>query len=130
MKDAIAWALIVAFGAAAVLGIYGIVRDILHAPPVPQCLSAQCGLRMSLDGSALVIESPKPAAYKIFVNGTQVWPCPVCIERGRLTVPLNWQFAEVEVSCRGTWRLYVVRLSNGTYAFAWDGKLSRGVCIS
>ena len=131
MKDAIAWALIVGLGGAAFLGIYTIVLDILHNPPTPQSPPAQCGLSMSLDGQALVVESPKPAAYKVLVNGTQVWPCPECVERGRLAVPLGWQFAEVEVLCRCGARLsyYVVRLRNGTYAFAWDGKMSRSVCI-
>jgi len=85
---------------------------------------------MSLYDSTLVVESQKPAAYKILVNGTQVWPCPECVERGRLAAPLGWQFAEVEVLRQGKWRLYAVRLSNGTYAFAWDGKMSRSVCIS
>jgi len=100
-----------------------------HIASTPQSPPAQCGLRMSLDGQALVVESRLPAAYKVLVNGTQVWPCPECVERGRLAVPLGWQFAEVEVSRQGKWRLYAVRLSNGTYAFAWDGRKARSVCI-
>jgi len=91
--------------------------------------TAQCGLRMSLDGPVLLIESLKPAAYKVLINGTQVWPCPVCIERGRLAVPLGGPFAEVEVARESKRQLYVVRLSNGTYAFAWDGHMARSVCI-
>ena len=102
-----------------------------HIASTPQCLSAQCGLSMSLYDSTLVIESQEPAAYKIFVNGTQVWPCPECVERKRLAVPLGWQFAEVEVLCRCGARqsYYVVRLRNGTYAFAWNGQMVKGVCI-
>jgi len=61
---------------------------------------AQCGLRMSLYG----------------------W-------RGCLVAPLGGQLAEVEVSRHGAWRLYVVLMYNGTYALAWDGKLSRSICI-
>jgi len=92
--------------------------------------TAQCGLRMSLDGSTLFMWSQKPAAYKVLINGTQVWPCPVCIERGRLAVPLGGPFAEVAVATPlGARKLYAARLSNGTYVFAWDGKKAKSVCI-
>jgi len=108
-------------------GLAPLVRPPTHALPAQY---AQCGLRMSLDGSALVIEGQLPAAYKVLVNGSQVWPCPECIERGRLAVLLGGPFAEVEVSRESRRWLYVVRLSNGTYAFAWDGKFAKSVCIS
>jgi len=86
---------------------------------------------MSLDDSMFFMWSQKPAAYKVLINGTQVWPCPVCIERGYLGVPVDWSFAEVEVLQRGDrWVYYAVRLSNGTYVFAWDGKMTKSVCIS
>jgi len=109
--------------------IYGAALHFSHVSSTQQVSPPQCGLSMSLDGPTLFIRGQLPAAYKILINGSQVWPCPKCIEHGYLAVPLGWQFAEVEVLRHDTWRLYVVRLSNGTYAFAWDGKMSRSVCI-
>jgi len=100
------------------------IFSIQKAPP------ARRYLRASLDGSTLVVEGQRPAAYKVLANGARVWPCPECAERGRLAAPLGGLLAEVEVSCCGAWRLYVVRLSNGTYAFARDGRASKSACIA
>jgi len=110
------------------LGIAIVVRYVSNFLYIPPELCG--GLYMSLDGSTLFIASWSPAAYKVLINGSQVWPCPKCVEHGSLTVPLNWSFAEVEVLRRDVRRLfYVVRLSNGAYVFAWDGKKAKSVCI-
>jgi len=118
----------------AILAAFFAAMGALHFSRIastPQSPHVQCGLRMSLDDSMLFIWSPKPAAYKILINGTLVWPCPECVEYGYLGVPLGWQFAEVEVLRHGARQsYYVVRLSNVTYAFAWDGRKARSVCIS
>jgi len=78
--------LIISSGATVVLLIFGASLHFSHASSAQQAPSAQCGLHMSLDGSMLFVWSQEPAAYKVLINGTQVWPCPKCIERGYLGV--------------------------------------------
>lgn len=101
------------------------------ASPDWQPPPALCSLNMALSGSALVIESKSPAAYEIVLNGSRIWPCPECIERGRLALPIGGRFAEVEVATPlGARKLYVVQTSNGTHTFAWDGRVGKFYCIT
>jgi len=85
-----------------------------------------CDVRMSLGDSLLVVEGKSPE-YKVYLNGSQVWP------HGRswlAAIPLEGRAAEVRVersSAMGT--LYAVKLPNGTYVFVWGDTLARGVCI-
>jgi len=86
-----------------------------------------CDVRMSLGDSLLVVEAKSPE-YKVYLNGSQVWP------RGGswlAAVPLEGRAAEVRVE-RGSESdaLYAVRLPNGTYLFTWDGKTAKSVCTS
>jgi len=85
-----------------------------------------CGLYMSLGDSVLVVEGEK-SDYRVYVNGMQIWP------RGRdhlAVYELEAPSAEVRVEAgaeAGT--LYVTRLPNGTYVFAWNNRTAKKVCI-